>query len=184
MSYIRPAVEMPLFVDSDGRVIPYGDRWGCQSPPSAGYSRISHPERFAPVLTVARHLIDHLAREYAVDVTREGSRTRLEPTGPSMTFELDDVHHLVRVTAGPVAESTFPICGCDACDESLDFVCDELERLVFAVVQGRFSQRVQGRWLVTSSPGGHSRSRLDRRERKRVRGALQHLDWQPWPKRV
>ena len=45
-------------------------------------------------------------------------------------------------------------------DESLDFVCDELERLVFAVVHGRFSQRVQGRWLVTPSPGGHSRSRL------------------------
>ena len=100
-----------------------------------------------------------------------------------MTFELDDVHHLVRVTADPVAESTFPICGCDACDESLDFVCDELRGSSSRWSKGG-SRSGWGRWLVTSSPGGHSRSRLDRRERKRVRGALQHLDWQPWPKRV
>src|SRR5438309_1731439 len=65
--YTRPAVEARDFRDESGAVIPYGARW-TGSPPDGSYSRVSNPERFAPLHTVADALIEHLRAAYRVDV--------------------------------------------------------------------------------------------------------------------
>ena len=94
-SYVRPSIDAPTFRDADGQVIDYGNRWDA-SPPEDTYSVDTHPERFAPLHTVADALIAHLRDTYDVEV-EEGvealtvlheclgvcvSRQRSPPSGP------------------------------------------------------------------------------------------------------
>lgn len=57
-----------MFRDAEGQVIEYGDRWEV-SPPTDAYSVDTHPERFAPLHTVADALVAHLAETYDVRIT-------------------------------------------------------------------------------------------------------------------
>ena len=68
--YSRPDVEPVVFRDDSGCVINYGSRWDAQggSPPEDSYEVVTHPERFAPLHTVATALIDHLVTTYDVTV--------------------------------------------------------------------------------------------------------------------
>lgn len=54
--YLRPTIESPIFLDAEGQVIDYGNRWG-GSPPEDTYSVDTHPERFAPIHAIADALI-------------------------------------------------------------------------------------------------------------------------------
>lgn len=55
-SYLRPAIDSPVFRDDDNQVIDYGCRWP-DSPPDDAYSVDRHPERFAPLHRVADALV-------------------------------------------------------------------------------------------------------------------------------
>ena len=68
--YTRPQIESVEFRDDDGNVIEYGNRWASRggTPPEDSYSVDEHPERFAPLHTVAAALIDYLVSNYEVDV--------------------------------------------------------------------------------------------------------------------
>jgi hypothetical protein len=79
-SYIRPSIYAPVFRDADGQGIDYGNRWG-GPPPENTYSVDRHPERFAPLHTVADALIAHLCDTYEleVDESEEAAADLLHP---------------------------------------------------------------------------------------------------------
>lgn len=99
----------------------------------------THPERFAPLHTVATALLHHLAARYDVTV-EEGAglaavlehapapdqvvrACRLTPRGPARESTAPLTIVLTRfpgvlMHAGALASFAFPVCGCDACDDS------------------------------------------------------------------
>lgn len=156
--YVRPAIPSREFRDPEGNVIAYGERWGMEGPPDDTYSVLTHPERFQPVHDVARALIAYLARAYDVTVSedralltdvseryvRATAVTRLTPTNPRsapVTVVFTDLPGIVLM-AGALLEEPLPGCGCDACDDSAEAVANDLEWMVFAVVEGGLSERV------------------------------------------
>ena len=191
VGYQRPSWPEMVFRDAQGQVIPYGSRWPGGSPAEDSYSRVTNPQRFAPLITVTEALITHLESEYQVRCTTEGLVTVLDPgpTAASLRFDVDPVGFFVRVTAGPVAKFVFPGCACDACDETAEPVADDLEATVFAVVAGQLRQRVERRGLVIEIGGSRESSSwtlLDRGERRRIRRLLRDTPdrWDPWPRRT
>ncbi len=160
-SYIRPLVKAPVFRDAAGQVIDYGNRWG-GSPPEDTYSVDTHPERFAPLHTVADALIAHLSDTYDVEVD-EGTETAADLRHPAY----HDVVRAVRIRpnkgacasltlvftaypgiymhAGLLNDFQYPVCGCDACDSNWEGEADALERQVLAVVAGHYRETVERR---------------------------------------
>lgn len=138
--FARPALALPEFVDDDGRVIGYGSRWADGSPPDDAYSRVSHPERFAPVLTVVEALVDYLETSYVVDVDRRDGESdarvvHLRPTtGAAITITA--TAESVGIEAGALFRDIVPVCACDACDESAETVADQLEETLLAIAAG------------------------------------------------
>ncbi len=125
--------------------------------------------------------------------TTDGNVTVLDPgpTAASLRLDIDPVDYFVGVTAGPVAQFVFPVCACDACDETVEPVADDLEATVFAVVAGHLRQRIDRPrnpwWAPQHSPGtqrgglvielggehpSSSWSLLDRAERRRIQALL------------
>ena len=191
VGYQRPSWPEMEFRDAQGQVIPYGSRWPGGSPAEDSYSRVTNPQRFAPLITVTEALTTHVESEYQVRCTTEGLVTVLDPgpTAASLRFDVDPVGFFVRVTAGPVAKFVFPGCACDACDETATPVADDLEATVFAVVAGQLRQRVERRGLVIEIGGSRESSSwtlLDRGERRRIRRLLRDTPdrWDPWPRRT
>lgn len=160
--YARPYVAPMVFRDHAGNVIEYGAHWADRgfTPPEDSYSVVEHPERFAPLHTVATALIDHLVSTYDVDL-EEGHyvtadllhppkadetvrAVRLTPRGEAcapLVIVLTDFPG-VRVYAGVLFSEPYPACGCNACDESWEPLADELEWETFAIVGGGFDEEV------------------------------------------
>ncbi|KJL34015.1 DUF6226 family protein [Microbacterium oxydans] len=140
--FVRPALEIPVFLDDDGRVIDYGSRWAGGSPPDDAYSRVSHPERFAPALAAVDALIDHLETWYVVDVDRavepSGSRVvHLRPTtGAPITLTMSATGESIGIEAGALFSEIVPSCTCDACDESADSVAEQVEETLLSIAAG------------------------------------------------
>jgi len=154
--FARPVLTVPEFLDDDGRVIEYGSRWSGGSPPDDAYSRTSHLERFAPMLTVVDALADHLETWYAVDVDRrvdeQGTRVfRLRPmTGAPLTITA--TAESIGIEAGALFQEMVPGCTCDACDESAETVADQVEETLLSIAAGGLREVFpvgQRRWLHT-----------------------------------
>jgi hypothetical protein len=150
--YTRPVIEAREFRDEFGAVIRYGTRW-TGSPPDDSYSHVSNPERFAPLQIIADALIEHLRAAYRADIAALAKSPTTSATTKliAVTPEQADAAPLVfRFTGFPGVElragvrysAAFPSCGCDACDETWEDAADNMERLVFAVTDGRFSERI------------------------------------------
>lgn len=154
--FARPTLPKPEFVGDDGRVIVYGSRWAGGSPPEDAYSRVTHPERFAPVRTVVDALVDHLETWYVVDVDRrDGEQTtrvvHLRPT-TGATITITATTESVIVEAGALFRDVAPGCACDACDETVETVADQLEETLLAIAAGGLREVFpvgQRRWLHT-----------------------------------
>ena len=201
-AYVRPALPPLTFHDDRGEVIRYGSRWTDGIAPEESYSRESHPERFAPLLLVVEALVEHLSREYEVEVRREsgedgtervvleparGARVVITPTVPSISVE-----------AGAHFHAIVPSCICDACDETAETAADELERILLSVAAGGFREKYPvGRraWLYTEirSPDGERREsssgpapEMPAEAQERAAALLSGLDdgwWPAWPLR-
>lgn len=207
--YVRPAIDAPVFRDADGAVIEYGRRWP-GSPPEDTYSVDTHPERFAPLHTVADALIAYLSEAFEVEV-EDGVHVaadlnrpsfshvlravRLRPADPrcaSVTFVFDAYPGL-SVHSGLLLDAHYPHCGCDACDEEWQAVADELEEQVLAVVTGNFREGVVPaaelpvQHAFTFPGGGRSgQSRAEDFPVERLSMAREVLrdvpdGWAPWP---
>jgi hypothetical protein len=209
-SYHRPPIETPVFRDAAGQIIEYGRRWE-DSPPTETYSVDTHPERFAPLHTVADALVAHVAETYDVRITegpdaaadllrqsRPFARAvRIEPIDPrcaAITLVYTDYPGIV-MHAGLLHDFHFPICGCDACDSTGEAEVDEFERHVFAVVGGRYSESVDegpDPWVGYSLeyPNGSTSGRgpigedLPVARVEAARPILRALSggWAPWPR--
>ncbi len=209
--YTRPTIAAMSFRDAEGRVIPYGSRWGRGSPAEDSYSVTSNLERFAPLHDVADALIEHLARNYAltIDDRLEHAKDLLhsaadavravrvvpgDTDATALTFVYTSFPG-IRLHAGYLQEFAFPPCGCDACDETWYSCAEELEETVFAVVEGGFSEGYRPSaelpmWFRLVFPGG-SRSGTSRAEdypRERFAAVADELSrgrvWRPWHSRV
>jgi hypothetical protein len=163
--YVRPAIAQQEFVDASGQVIPYGERWGRESPPENSYSIETHPERFEPLHTVADALIAYLGRHYAVHVSEDlafsadlvnppGNAIRavrltpqpvalIEGSMAAITFVFTSYPSVI-IHAGLIHDFAFPTCGCDACDESFEIQAALLESHTLAVVEGRYREWITG----------------------------------------
>ena len=114
-----------------------GDRWGIEGPPEEAYSRVTNPERFQPLHAAATGLLDRLEREFAVerleghDADDELGRLRLarppirlvpqDPQAAPILVAFTDFPGL-HLRFGSWRTEPFPDCGCDACDETVDWV--------------------------------------------------------------
>ncbi|WP_156888139.1 DUF6226 family protein [Microbacterium indicum] len=163
-SYVRPSIDAPIFRHADGQVIDYGSLWGAGSPPEDTYSVETHPERFAPLHTVADALIAHLRDTYDVDV-EEGVEAaedllhasyhevvraaRIRPNDPTCAAVtiVFTAYPGVCVHAGLLNDFHYPACGCDACDSNWQAEADSLERDVLAVVTGHYREAIERRDL-------------------------------------
>ena len=205
--YSRPSIAMETFVDELGQAIDYGHRWKGESPPEDTYSRLTNLTRFAPLRDVAGALVDWLRESF--DVSVEDDRG----TAADLLRLPDEVVRSVRVVpsdaaaapltfvftgypgvflhAGAFHDFNFPFCGCDACDDDVAGLADELEWTVRTVVTGGFSERVDPwprPWVEyrIDEPGVAMRSGRSRdvpRDRlKSGRAALPPAGkWVPWP---
>lgn len=210
-SYSRPLVEAPVFRDAAGQVIDYGNWWG-GSPPEGTYSVDTHPERFAPLHTVANALIAHLIDTYDVEVD-EGAETAADLCHPAY----HDVVRAVRIRpndracasltlvftaypgiymhAGLLNDFHYPVCGCDACDSNWEGEADDLERQVLAVVAGHYRETVERResdpWVGYAftdpdgmSSGGSRESGMPSEQYKAAESILRKVPdgWGEWPR--
>jgi hypothetical protein len=208
--YVRPSIDALVFLDADGQVIEYGDRWG-GSPPEDTYSVDTHPERFAPLHTIADALIAHLRDTYDVEI-EEGVETAADLLRPSY----HDVVRAVRIRprepacapltlvftaypgismhAGLLNDFRYPVCGCDACDSNWQAEAEELERQVLAVVTGHYRETIERReldpWVGYAftypdgvSSGGYREQSISPARFKSAESILRNVSetWREWP---
>ena len=199
--FARPTLAIPEFLDDDGRVIDYGSRWEGGSPPEDSYSRVSHPERFAPVLSVVDALVEHLETWYDVDVELDVERrdggadarvVHLRPT-TGATITLTATTESVGIEAGALFRDIVPSCTCDACDESAESVADQLEETLLAIAAGGLREvfpvgdrRSLHSRILTADGGGRSSSgepdpTLPRDRLDDAAELLEHLPDGWWP---
>ncbi len=155
--FVRPELPSREYRNADGVAIGYGNRWGADSPPEDSYSVETHGERFEGLHKVARALIEYLESEYDVDVSWDPAHAadvsmntdevidvaRLTPRDPlaaPLTFVVTGSPGVV-VHAGALHDFPFPICGCDACDETAESEASRLETLVLGVAAGGYGER-------------------------------------------
>lgn len=127
------------------------------SPPVDTYEVTHNLERFRPL-----HLIADALVEYLVDVF-DATAEQIEPVAGDSRF-FGGVERVVRVVpngerrasltftytglpgisiaTGRWHEFPFPVCGCDACDETWENIADEMESVVSSVVSGGYSESV------------------------------------------
>jgi hypothetical protein len=153
--YVRPALRIREYRDTNGDRIPYGERWP-DLPPDDAYSVVSNPDRYEPLHIVARALEAWLLDNYLAQpaapseppgpprlpesVVTEVALAPAEPNQAVLTFTLTSFPG-VTLRAGVHYGAAFPSCGCDACDEDVLGQIEELEETVFAIVEGRFTER-------------------------------------------
>ena len=181
-------------------------RWGPEGPPPEAYSRVTNPERFAPLHGFALELLDRLETDFDVERTEaygldpEVEIAELARPSIRLVPRHDDAAPIfvafstfpgLRVKVGRWYTTGFPSCGCDACDETADDEAERLASIVDDVTAGRFHEAIRlpllGKaWHETefwSAHGSHSsKGRLDRaRARQMLAGSdLSAFEWRPW----
>ena len=209
--YRRPTLPLVTYHDEKGAPIEYGARWKGESPPEEAYSRTRNLERFLPLHSVAQSLSEWLEATFEVTVEHDPTvasdllhapadivgAMRLIPHDASvapLTFVLTSLTG-VYVHAGLLHDFRFPVCGCDACDEDVFGLADELEWTVRTVVAGGYSEWFEpwpSPWIASKleEPAGRmrsSRSRFHDLPIERVRNAQAHIPdsgrWAAWPEK-
>ena len=119
--------------------------------------------------------------------------TPRDPLAAPLTFAFTSFPGVV-LHMGGLFDSTFPACGCDACDDDIVWLVDQLEWTVWAVVAGGASERIDAKpdgWFdyrLENDTGMESaRHRLAEVPGERVEAARGMLpasgQWGAWPLR-
>jgi hypothetical protein len=176
----------------------WAPRWDGEPPPEA-YTTVSEPERFAALRPFVLALLDDLEAEF--DVRRETPTSiaggvaehvpwtdvvRLVPADPRaapLTVAFTSFPG-VLVRCGDVTDEVLPACGCDACDDLIQDLADELRFQVEAVVSGGFSEwhETAGRGHRFAVPDWGLRSSFVPADDPAPATNFRH-DWAPWPAR-
>lgn len=159
--YRHPEIEPLEFYDDAGTLINYGERWqDLDGPPEDSYSVLEHPERFAPLHTVATAIVEHLVDLYAPRI-EEGTHllenfphvpsaesvlrvvrlTSQTPNSAPITLVWADPP-AIRIYAGALFSSAYPSCSCNACDERWNECADALELDIFSIIAGGLTEHV------------------------------------------
>jgi hypothetical protein len=209
--YVRPPLPAVTYYSGDGEPVPYGRHWGDDGPDPDSYGIDSHPERFSGLHNVAFALIDHLAAAFDVEVDEDPVHAaelmmnardvlqavkvtpRRSRTAP-LTFVLT-AYPGVIVHAGVLHDFPFPVCGCDACDETAETTAERMELLVLTVAAGGYNERYpvgRHRWseyALAAYDGSGSESGQgepvtvapDRLHEAEIRLREAGGAWLPWP---
>ena len=128
------------------------------------------------------------------DVTNAVRLTPKDPASASLTFVMT-AYPGTFLHAGALHDFHFPVCSCDACDEDIEGLAEQLEWTVRTVVTGGYSERIDGwpsQWIEyrLDEPGAGMRSGRSRAHdlpAARVRAAKHALPttgrWAPWTPR-
>ena len=98
------------------------------------------------------------------DFLRVTRLTPADPTAASLTFGFT-AYPAVIVHSGLLHDFWFPVCGCDACDDTALRQVEELEQHVFAVVGGDYREAYNSEeelpvsFSLTIAGGGDSAAR-------------------------
>ena len=183
-----------------------GGRWGLEGPPPEAYSRVTNPERFAPLHPIAMAHLRRLQEQFAVERVEDyepvrGLRqaalarptVRLKPTDSKaapILVAFTKFPSLI-VQCGLLVEFGFPGCGCDACDATADGEQERLTLVIDSVVTGRFRESIRVplwgeaklKWELGSTTHGMGGfTRIPRsRARDVVGGRSRTIEWAPWP---
>ena len=193
-----------------------GYRWGPEGPPPEAYSRVTDSERCRQLHSHMLSILERLEKTFDVERV-EGSdlddeeTDRLKVVRPSMSLTPRDPAAApisVGFTAFPGLDvrlgrwykELFPVCGCDACDDSAEDLIDDLDQIVDAVTAGRFREAIHlprvpfigEAWQEYEfwSPsgwgtrGGCSMHGFDRLHFSGIFKARRHeIEWKPWIRR-
>lgn len=189
-------------------------RWGPEGPPPEAYGRTTNAERFRPLHTFALETVGRLKVDFEVECSKGDGldlelEKGLESARPSVRLSPGDrgaaplavvfsTFPGLHVRFGRWHTQPFPICGCDACDESAEWEIERLGEMIENLTSGRFRE-VMRRALIpfvgvswkeatfSSSTGSTSTTRtyIDRSNAGRmlVKHRLLELDWKPWRRR-
>lgn len=156
-AFVMPPLPAGRWLDDEGREIPFGRRWGMEGPPEDAYSRVTHPERYAPLHGVADALVAHLLAEY--DCVAEEDATALHEvravwmrpvSGAGFRLVWTDFPGVRAALGGDVDEAA-PLCGCDACDEALEQAAEQFcDRVLTFVRQGSALWPPRGGWPLSA----------------------------------
>ena len=181
--------------------------------PLEAYERSTNAERFRPLHSFALETVGRLKDDFEVDYS-EGAgldlelerglksarpSVRLSPvdTGAAPVAVVFSAFPGLHVRFGRWHAKPFPICGCDACDESAEWEIEQFGEMIEALTSGRFQEAVR-RPLIPfigeswreatfwSSRGSISTARtyLDRSDSRRMLDKrLLELNWKPWRRR-
>jgi hypothetical protein len=128
------------------------------------------------------------------DVVRAVRVVPSDPAAAPLTFVFTSFPSVI-VHAGVLHDFLYPVCGCDACDESWEPLAHELEWQTLAVAAGGYRERIDpagelGIAYSLSAPGvgSHSgTSRADDVPPDLLAAAIAGLPpggrWAPWPRR-
>jgi hypothetical protein len=168
-------------------------------PDDDAYGLVTNPDRYQVVVDATRSIIDELVATYEVVSTAGNSAVdipnfqgpasdvvRLHPReGASLTFMFTGFPGVV-VHEGELCVQAFPACGCDACNESPTGLIERLEKLVRAVVEGRYAEELTKRTLSCSIAGEWSSSSSEERLQRgewNQHGSLGPRQWPAWTTR-
>ena len=188
------------------------DRWGPAGPPEEAYSRVTNPERFVRLHDIASDVAEDLRARFAVelasgygvddDLVSGPLQVRLTLARPTLRLTPRDADQAsiviaftafpgLRVRFGSWYKCSFPDCGCDACDETLEDQSERLRALVADVVEGRFRESIRlwadgNAWLEWEfwKVGGWSLSReavdLDRAQQLLAQRGTDTVRFRAW----
>ncbi|RJQ73055.1 hypothetical protein D5S17_25335 [Pseudonocardiaceae bacterium YIM PH 21723] len=172
-------------------------RWGDAGPPQEAYSRVTDPGRFASLHEIGRQAVADLITGFDVRWYRFTTADRHEavlitpadPAAAPLTVEFTAFPGLVLRFG--LTEAYLPVCGCDACDDSVPGLADELHGMLDYLTAGTFGDRLEFEddawwhvgWYRGSAGTGGSRSRLTADRFAELRGLIPDagLDFAPWP---
>jgi hypothetical protein len=164
------------------------------SPDPDAYGRVTNPERYAPLHQFAQSALDDLVARFDAAAEPSEGPLRLDRLvrvcprdggGGCLAFELTSFPG-VRLHVGRWHTYHFPRCGCDACDEQLADVENEMTALMDAFVGGRFTEYLDGGRLgqswSSSTGSSNGWSELPASDPRRSQPA-EYIDWPAWPMR-
>lgn len=186
-----------------------GDRWGPEGPPDEAYSRVTEPERFAPLHPAALEALDRLTAEYDVgrvegygldaelesrELARPSIRVVPNDPGAAPILVAFTIFPGLGVRLGRWHTDRYPGCGCDACDETAGIEIARFQRMIDDVTAGRFREAIRlplvgsarqsfRFWSGNGGSGGEGRIERSRAREMLAGGDRSSYEWAPWPRR-
>lgn len=191
---------------------------GDESSTDPAYSRVTNPERFLLLHTAALEIIGRLESDFEVERAEghgldEELERGLNTARPGVNLIPSDPEAApilvvfttfpgLHIRFGRWHKEPFPVCGCDACNESAGGEIERLNEMFDDATAGRFREAIKipqvsyvgSGWVESmfwspdesrSSTRSRRTSRVGRSRALEMSGGRRwlELNWKPWPRR-